>query len=48
MRLAVAKDPQAICRGADRFFDGKQLYDLEFGRAESATLTDQERKLGIT
>ena len=48
VRVAVARGPQAICRGPDRFFDGKQLYQLEFGRAEPAKLTDQERKLGLT
>jgi len=48
VRVAVAEGPQAICHGPDRFFDGKQLYQLEFGRVEPAQLTSQERKLGIT
>jgi hypothetical protein len=48
VRVAVAAGPQAICHGPDRFFDGKQLYQLEFGRVEPAALTGQERALGIS
>ena len=47
VRVAIATSPQEICRGPDRFFDGKQLYDLEFGHVEGVPLTEQERQLGI-
>src|SRR6202035_4521064 len=48
VRVAIATGPQAICRGPDHFFDGKQLYNLEFGRVEAAPLTGQERAMGIS
>jgi hypothetical protein len=48
VRVANATGPDAICRGPARFFDGKQLYNLDFGRAESATLTQEQRTLGLT
>jgi hypothetical protein len=48
VRVAIASGPQAICRGPDHFFDGKQLYNLEFGRVEDAPLTTEERQLGIS
>jgi hypothetical protein len=47
VRVANAAGPQAICRGPDRFFDGKQLYQLDFGHAEAATLTGEEKALGL-
>lgn len=47
VRVAVAPSAQAICTGPDRFFDGKQLYNLEFGRAEPATLTPDDRAMGL-
>ena len=48
VRVAVAAGPQAICRGPSHFFDGKQLYDLEFGRAEPAALSGEAKALGLT
>ncbi|HLI66340.1 MAG TPA: hypothetical protein VKU90_08235 [Caulobacteraceae bacterium] len=48
VRVANAADAQAICRGPDQFFDGKQLYQLSFGRVEPAQLTPQMKALGIT
>ena len=47
VRVAGAASPDEICHGPDRFFDGKQLYQLEFGRVEPAQLTDQDKRLGI-
>ncbi len=47
VRIAVAAGPQAICRGPDRFFDGKQLYDLDFGRAEPAALSKDDKAMGL-
>lgn len=46
--LALAKTPSAVCGAPDRFFDGKQLYALEFTRAEPAKLTDAQQTLGFT
>jgi hypothetical protein len=48
VRIAMASGPQAICRGPDHFFDGKQLYALDFGRVEAAALTGEQRALGLT
>lgn len=47
VRTAVAANAQAICSGPDRFFDGKQLYDLEFGRAEPASLSADDKAMGL-
>jgi hypothetical protein len=47
VRIAVAAGPQDICRGPDHFFDGKQLYALDFSRAEPAALTASQRALGL-
>jgi hypothetical protein len=47
VRVAVAAGPQAICRGPDHFFDGKQLYDLEFGRAQPASLSNEAKAMGL-
>jgi hypothetical protein len=47
VRVAVAAGPQAICRGPDRFFDGKQLYTLDFGRAQPANLTSDDKAMGL-
>ena len=47
VRVAVAAGPQAICRGPDRFFDGKQLYALDFGRAQPANLTSADKAMGL-
>lgn len=48
VRVAVAAGPQAICRGPDRFFDGKQLYELDFGHTEPANLTSDDKTMGLT
>jgi hypothetical protein len=48
VRTAVAAGPQAICRGPDRFFDGKQLYELDFGRPEPANLTSDDKAMGLS
>jgi hypothetical protein len=47
VRFAVAAGPQAICHGPDRFFDGKQLYALDFGQAEPANLPDEIKAMGL-
>jgi hypothetical protein len=47
VRVANASGPQAICHGPDKFFDGKQLYNLDFGRAEPAALSEEARSLGL-
>ncbi len=48
VRVANASGPAAICKGPDRFFDGKQLYSLDFGRVEPANLTADAKSLGLT
>jgi hypothetical protein len=48
MRLTLAQTPAGICDGAPRFFDGKQLYALEFEHGETLTAGPGERALGMT
>jgi hypothetical protein len=48
MRITLAADPDQVCSGAPRFFDGKQLYALEFDHAQTFVLSDQQRALGLT
>jgi hypothetical protein len=48
IRVAMSAKPTAACGTTSRFFDGKQLYALEFGRAEPASLSDDERAMGLT
>ncbi len=48
VRVTNAVGPQAICHGPDRFFDGKQLYYLEFTPAQRAPITREAKALGIT
>lgn len=48
MRLTLAASPAQICDGAPRFFDGKQLYALEFDRGQAAAPDSGARTLGMT
>ncbi|MBV9510405.1 MAG: DUF3108 domain-containing protein [Caulobacteraceae bacterium] len=44
IRMATAASP---CGAERRFFDGKQLYSLTFGPAQTGALSDDERALGL-
>ena len=46
--LALAKTPSAVCGAPDRFFDGKQLYALEFSQGQPTKLTDAQQALGFS
>jgi len=48
VRVTNATGPQAICRGPDRFFDGKQLYYLDFTKAQPVAVSKDAKALGIT
>jgi hypothetical protein len=48
IRFSLAASPGEVCMGAPRFFDGKQLYALEFGPGEPLTPSAQQRALGLT
>jgi hypothetical protein len=48
MRLTLASSREALCDGNPLFFDGKQLYRLEFGHAQSNTPSARARALGVT
>lgn len=48
MRLTLASNPTTICNGAPRFFDGKQLYALEFDHGQTLNVGADQRALGVT
>jgi hypothetical protein len=48
MRLTLASSREALCDRNPLFFDGKQLYRLEFGHAQSNTPSAHARALGVT
>jgi hypothetical protein len=48
LRITLAQTPGDVCTGAPRFFDGKQLYALEFDHGQTIALTDAQRALGLT
>jgi hypothetical protein len=48
VRMTLAANPGALCVGAPLFFDGKQLYALEFDGAAAAAPDAAERALGVT
>ncbi|MDR3513890.1 MAG: hypothetical protein P4L73_19810 [Caulobacteraceae bacterium] len=48
MRIALAPTPAGVCTGAPRFFDGKQLYALEFEHGQTIAVGPSQRALGVT
>jgi hypothetical protein len=49
MRLTLASAASTPCGGGVRyFFDGKQLYALEFGAGAPAGLSDSDKRLGLS
>jgi hypothetical protein len=46
--LALATTPSGVCGAPDRFFDGKQLYALEFTHGEATKLSPAQAKLGFS
>ena len=47
MRITLA-DPDIPCAGSPRFFDGKQLYELDFSNGRTESPDDGMRALGVT
>jgi hypothetical protein len=47
MRLTVGGSRDRTCNRSYLFFDGKQLYALDFGPAEDAPLTSADQRLGL-
>ena len=48
MRLTLGGSREKSCDRSHLFFDGKQLYALDFGPASDAVLTAREQRLGLT
>jgi len=48
MRITLASNPDQVCSGSPRFFDGKQLYALEFEHGQTVDLSERQRGLGLT
>jgi hypothetical protein len=48
IRITLAPSPAQVCSGAPHFFDGKQLYALEFDHSQPIDLTQDQRALGLT
>ena len=48
MRLTLGGSREKSCGRSYLFFDGKQLYALDFGPASDATLNAREQRLGLT
>jgi hypothetical protein len=48
MRIVLAQDPERVCGGSPLFFDGKQLYQLDFDRGTPAAPMAEQRALGLT
>lgn len=46
-RVTLA-DPDVPCAGSPRFFDGKQLYELDFSNGRTEAPDDGMRRLGMT
>jgi hypothetical protein len=48
MRISLSPTPAGVCVGAPQFFDGKQLYALEFDHGQTVSVSPAERALGVT
>lgn len=48
LRITLAAQPSQICAGSPEFFDGKQLYALDFGPGRSVPTDAGQRALGLT
>jgi len=47
MRITLARSRAELCRGSDLFFDGKQLYRLDYSNPRPTHPTDRETRLGL-
>jgi hypothetical protein len=48
MRISLALGPDKVCGGSPLFFDGKQLYQLEFDTGQTVQPNAGQRALGLT
>lgn len=47
MRMTLAHSKDGPCQGKARFYDGKQLYDLDFSNPRPYALDARERRFGL-
>jgi hypothetical protein len=47
MRMTLARSQAGPCQGKARFYDGKQLYELDFSSPRPYALDARERRLGL-
>jgi len=47
MRMTLARSKDGPCQGKARFYDGKQLYDLDFSNPRPYALDARERRFGL-
>ena len=47
MRMTLARSHDGPCQGKARFYDGKQLYDLDFSTPRPYVLDARERRFGL-
>ena len=47
MRMTLASSQEGPCQGKARFYDGKQLYELEFAGPKPYRLDNREKRFGL-
>ena len=47
MRMTLSSSREGPCQGKARFYDGKQLYDLDFSGPQPYRLDSRERRFGL-
>jgi hypothetical protein len=47
MRMALSSSREGPCQGKARFYDGKQLYELDFSGPQPYRLDNRERRFGL-
>lgn len=47
MRMTLASSHDGPCQGKARFYDGKQLYELDFAGPKPYSLDSRERRMGL-
>jgi hypothetical protein len=47
MRMTLARSQDGPCQGKARFYDGKQLYELDFSGPKPYRLNSREQRLGL-
>jgi len=47
VRISASAVQGGPCRDGESFFDGRQLYEVDFGPAQTRTLSPREARLGL-